>query len=224
MSTGVITREGTVVPPDQIVRYTFRERLCHWINALAYSYAMLTGLALFTPHLYWIAAVLGGGPTIRFWHPWIGLIFFVTIFWMHALWRSDMVHTERDREWTKNVKYYIQNRDDMVPAQGRFNAGQKQFYWIMFWSAIVLLVTGIIMWIPETLSGSVHWLLPIIIFIHSAVALITIGAIIIHIYMGLWMTPGSLKAMMEGHVSRQWARVHHRLWFDKVTGARSGPR
>ena len=123
MSTGVITREGTVVPPGQIVRYTFKERLCHWINALAYSYDMLTGLALFTPHLYWLAAVLGGGPTIRFWHPWIGLIFIVTIFWMHALWRGDMAHTERDREWTKNVKYYVQNSDEMMPAQDRFNAG-----------------------------------------------------------------------------------------------------
>jgi formate dehydrogenase subunit gamma len=224
MSTGVITREGTAVPPDQIVRYTFRERLCHWINALAYSYDMLTGLALFTPHLYWIAAVLGGGPTIRFWHPWIGLVFMVTIFWMHALWRGDMVHTKRDREWTKNVKYYVQNRDDMMPAEDRFNAGQKQFYWILFWAALVLLLTGIIMWIPETLPRSLHWMLPIIIFIHSAAGLITIGAIIIHIYMGLWMTPGSLKAMIEGHVSRRWARVHHRLWFERFTGVKSGSR
>jgi len=144
MSTGVITREGTVVPPDQIVRYNFRERLCHWINALAYSYDMLTGLALFTPYLYWLAAVFGGGPTIRFWHPWIGLVFMVTIFWMHALWRGDMVRTERDREWTKNVKYYVQNRDEMMPPQNRFNAGQKLFYWAMFWGAIVLLPTEII--------------------------------------------------------------------------------
>ena len=224
MSTGVITREGTVVPPDEIVRYTFKERLCHWINALAYSYDMLTGLALFTPHLYWIAAVLGGGPTIRFWHPWIGLVFIVTLFWMHALWRGDMAHTERDREWTKKVKYYIQNRDDMVPAQGRFNAGQKQFYWVLFWGGLILLVTGIIMWVPETLPRSLHWVLPIIIFIHSATALITIGAYIIHVYMSLWMTPGSLKAMIEGHVSRRWARVHHRLWFEKVTGAKPGSR
>jgi formate dehydrogenase subunit gamma len=224
MSTGVITREGTAVPPGEIVRYTFRERLCHWLNAIAYSYDVLTGLALFTPHLFWLAAVFGGGPTIRFWHPWIGLVFMVTIFWMHALWRSDLRITERDREWNKNVKYYIQNRDEMMPPQDRFNAGQKLFYWVLFWSAILLLLTGIIMWIPETLPRSLHWLLPIIIFIHSAAALITIGAVIIHIYMSLWMTPGSVKAMIEGHVSRQWARAHHRLWFERVTGAKSGSR
>src|SRR5215510_4126328 len=224
MSTGVITREGTLVPPDQIVRYNFRERLCHWINAVAYSYDMLTGLAIFPPHLYWIAAVLGGGPTIRFWHPLIGLVFTVTIFWMHALWRGDMAHTERDREWTKNVKYYVQNRDEMMPPQNRFNAGQKQFYWILFWGAIVLLLTGVIMWFPERMPLGVRWVLRLATIIHSAAALITIGAIIIHIYMGLWMTPGSLKAMIEGHVSRQWACAHHRLWFERVTGVKSGSR
>ena len=224
MSTGVITRERTAIPPDQIVRYTFRERLCHWINALAYSYDMLTGLALFTPHLYWLAAVFGGGPTIRFWHPWIGLIFTVTIFWMHALWRGDMTHTARDREWTKNVKYYVQNRDEMMPAQERFNAGQKQFYWILFWGAIVLLLTGIIMWLPERMPLGLRWVLRLATIIHSAAALITIGAIIIHIYMGLWMTPGSLKAMIEGHVSKQWAHAHHRLWFERVTGVKPGSR
>jgi formate dehydrogenase subunit gamma len=112
----------------------------------------------------------------------------------------------------------------MMPPQNRFNAGQKLFYWVMFWAAIVLLITGLIMWIPETLPRSLHWVLPLIIIIHSAAALITIGAIIIHIYMGLWMTPGSLTAMIGGHVSKQWARVHHRLWFERVTGVKPGSR
>src|SRR5438477_12323741 len=122
MSTGVITREGTVVPPGQIVRYTFKERLCHWINALAYSYDLLTGLALFSPHLYWIAAVLGGGPTIRFWHPWIGLLFVIATVWMHSLWRGDMQLTGTDRAWNHEVTKYIENHDEEVPPSGRFNA------------------------------------------------------------------------------------------------------
>src|SRR6185437_11065522 len=137
MSTVVITRTGTTLPEGEVLRYSFPERAAHWINATSYTYLLLTGLALFTPYLYWLAAVLGGGGTIRFWHPWIGLVYVLTIFWMHAKWRGDMAAIAADEGWKKNVKYYIQNRDEMVPAQGKFNAGQKQFWWVMFWCTFV---------------------------------------------------------------------------------------
>jgi len=61
------------VRPDSILRYTFQERVMHWATALAYSYCLATGLAFYTPYLFWIAVVLGGGPTSRFWHPIVGL-------------------------------------------------------------------------------------------------------------------------------------------------------
>jgi cytochrome b subunit of formate dehydrogenase len=35
------------------------------------------------------------------------------------------------------------------------------------------------------------------------------------------VTPGSMKAMVEGHVSTTWARTHHRLWYEKITGRRN---
>jgi formate dehydrogenase subunit gamma len=108
-----------------------------------------------------------------------------------------------------------------MPPQGRFNAGQKQFWWVMFYCTFILLITGIIMWIPEKMPRDLHWVLPITIFIHSATALITIAAFIIHVYMSVWVTPGSTKAMVEGHVSTTWARTHHRLWYEKITGRRN---
>jgi formate dehydrogenase subunit gamma len=223
MTTGAITRNGTTVPERQVIRYSFPERATHWINATSYTYLLLTGLALFTPYLYWLATMLGGGGTIRFWHPWIGLIYVATIFWMQAKWRRDMATIPADQGWKKNVKYYIQNRDEMVPPQGRFNAGQKQFWWVMFWCTFILLATGIVMWFPEKVPANLHWVLTASVFVHSLTALITIAAFIIHVYMSIWMTPGSMKAMMEGHVSERWATAHHRLWYEKITGRRNAP-
>src|SRR5262245_24876023 len=98
-----------------ILRYTFRQRAMHWLAGVSYSYLLLTGLALFTPHLYWIAAVLGGGPTSRYWHPWIGLVFVVAMIWMHAVWSSDMRTTDADRAWNREIKKYVENRDDEMP-------------------------------------------------------------------------------------------------------------
>jgi formate dehydrogenase subunit gamma len=221
MSGGIVARPTTAMPEDQVQRYNFAERAYHWINSIAYTYLMLTGLALFTPLAYWLAYVLGGPATIRYWHPWIGLVYFATIFWMHRLWKRDMQKIPQDEQWSKNIRAYAENRDEVMPPQGRFNAGQKQFWWVMFYCTFILLVTGIIMWIPEKMPRELHWVLPIIVFIHSATALITIAAFIIHVYMSVWVTPGSVKAMVEGHVSTTWARTHHRLWYEKITGRRN---
>jgi len=221
MSGGTIARPTTAIPEDEVQRYNFAERAYHWINAIAYTYLMLTGLAFFTPLAYWLAYVLGGPATIRYWHPWIGLVYLATIFWMHRLWKRDMQKIPEDEQWSKNVRAYAENRDEVMPPQGRFNAGQKQFWWVMLYCTFILLITGIIMWIPEKMPRELHWVLPITVFIHSATALITIAAFIIHVYMSVWVTPGSVKAMVEGHVSTTWARTHHRLWYEKITGRRN---
>lgn len=221
MSGGIIARPTTAIPEDEVQRYNFAERAYHWINAIAYTYLMLTGLALFTPLAYWLAYVLGGPATIRYWHPWIGLIYLATIFWMHRMWKRDMQKIPEDERWSKNIRAYAENRDELMPPQGRFNAGQKQFWWVMLYCTFILLITGIIMWIPEKMPRELHWVLPITVFIHSATALITIAAFIIHVYMSVWVTPGSVKAMVEGHVSTNWARTHHRLWYEKITGRRN---
>ncbi len=196
-----------------IQRYTYRERLCHWITSAFYVYCLATGLAFFTPYLYWIAIALGGGPTSRFWHPIVGIAFFLAQMWMHRLWSADMHITPVDREWLDKSKEYATNHDENVPPQHRFNAGQKIFYWEMYVGAFFLLLSGIAMWFPEYLP----WVgRATAILIHEIAALVTIGAFIIHVYMGVFVVPGSVKAMTEGEVSEAWAKTHHRLWYDRV--------
>jgi formate dehydrogenase subunit gamma len=200
-----------------ITRYTFAERLCHWLTGLTYVYCLATGLALYTPYLFWIAIALGGGPASRFWHPIIGVIFTVALIWMHTMWRREMPLAEVDREWLGKSKEYTTNHDEALPPQGRFNAGQKLFYWAMVYGVVFLLLSGIVMWLPEYVPFSVGWVRALAILIHEAAALITIGAFIIHVYMGLLMVPGSASAMIHGNVPVEWARHHHRLWYDQVT-------
>ena len=196
-----------------IERYTFKERICHWLTGFAYLYCLATGLAFYTPYLFWLAIVLGGGPTTRFWHPFIGLLFFLAAMWMHQIWRGDVAMTAADRAWLDASKNYVENRDDLVPPQGRFNAGQKIFYWAMFYGALLLLLSGLFMWFPERIPFDLRWIRPIVVFIHEGAAVITIGAFIIHVYMGVFMVPGSLAAMLTGYVSKDWAWTHHRLWY-----------
>lgn len=218
MSTQSVVREGTIVAPGEVVRYNYGERVCHWVNAATYVFCMLTGLAFYSPYLYWLSFVGGGPASARFLHPWVGLFFFAAVVWMHSLWRQQMLATPEDRAWEAGIKNYIENRDDLVPPQGRFNAGQKMFYWVMYYGAIILLITGVIMWFPELIARRAHWLLTFIIPIHAATALITIGAFIIHVYMGVLLVRGGMRGILFGSVSEEWAAHHHRLWFDKLKG------
>ena len=107
---------------NKIQRYTFRERIMHWLTAGVYTYCLATGLAFYTPYLFWIAVVLGGGPTSRFWHPIIGLGFVAAAVWMHSAWRRDMEFTETDQRWLSRVNDYATNQDELLPLQERFNA------------------------------------------------------------------------------------------------------
>lgn len=205
-------------PTGDIERYTFRERVMHWITGLTYLYCLATGLAFYSPHFYWLATVLGGGPTSRFWHPILGVVFLMGTLWMQNLWRRDMEITETDRRWLDRVENYITNRDELLPLQDRFNAGQKLFYWLMFYGALLLLFSGFFMWIPEYVPRQAAWVRPLMILIHEIAALATIGGFIIHVYMGVFFVPDSMQAITTGWVSRAWARTHHRLWYMRITG------
>jgi formate dehydrogenase subunit gamma len=171
-----------------IERYPFHERICHWLTGFAYIYCLATGLAFYTPYLFWIAVVLGGAPTSRFWHPVTGLVFFGAAMWMHHIWRGDVALGPEDKEWLDKAKFYVTNEDEKVPPQGKYNAGQKIFYWAMYFGAMLLLLSGALMWF------------------------------LIHVYMGVFMVPGGVEAMLHGSVTKDWAKAHHRLWFHQKTG------
>jgi formate dehydrogenase subunit gamma len=204
----------------EIVRYTLSERVHHWLGALFYIYCLITGLAFWSPYMFWLAAVVGGGPTARFWHPWFGVAFTLSVGWMYKMWSSDLVTTDDDRRWWKAINHYIENDDEKLPPVGRFNFGQKLFFWLMFYGVILLLVSGLGLWFVESIPWSLRWLRYLAVTVHVVAAMATIGAFIIHVYMSVFMEPESFYAMVHGRVSGAWARTYHRLWYEKVT--RSG--
>ena len=64
-----------LLPNGRVLRYTYKERMTHWLVAASYIYLMLTGLSFWSPWLFWIAMMLGGATVSRELHPWVGLIF-----------------------------------------------------------------------------------------------------------------------------------------------------
>ena len=209
---------------DRILRYTLGERVNHWIAGLSYVYCMITGLAFWSPYMFWLAILVGGGPTARSWHPWCGLVFTGSAFWMFKIWRADMQITDADRAWQKAMPHYIRNEDENLPPIGRFNYGQKLFFWLMLYGAVLLALSGLVLWFPESIAWNLRWLRYLAVAVHVTTALATIGGFIIHVYMGTAMVRGGFTSIIRGEVSSAWAKLHHRLWYEQVTKKQLGGR
>ena len=201
---------------SRILRYSFGERVMHALSAVSYIYLLLTGLAFWTPALYWMATVLGGGYLSRFLHPWVGLVFTVAVCWMFVTWRRDMRTTPEDKAWRREMGHYMRNEDALVPPVGRFNFGQKQFFWLMVVCGVALLLSGLVLWFVASVPRELQWVRYVAVLVHAGAALVTIAGIIIHIYMGLAVVPGGLHAILHGDVSEEWARHHHALWAPRA--------
>lgn len=178
--------------------YTFAERAMHAAAAVSFTYLLLSGLAFWTPALYWIATVLGGGFLARGMHPWVGVVFAIAVAWMFVTWSGAMRIDDADRKWRRSMWHYIRNEDDRMPAVTRFNYGQKMLFWVMAGSAFVLLLSGLVLWFPHYVPGSAAVIRQVATLAHAVAGLVTIGAFIVHVYMGVAVVPGGLNAILHG--------------------------
>ena len=218
----VVSSAGVTGGSDErILRYSLWERVVHWAAAVTYIYNLITGLAFWSPYMFWAVVIVGGGAAARFWHPWVGLVFAVTLFCQHRMWRRDMATTEADRKWSRVMESYIRNEDEKLPPTGRFNFGQKLFFWAMWYGIIGLLLSGVVMWFNEAIPWSLRGVRYLAVAVHVIAAFVTIGGFIVHVYMSTALVRGSFTAMIGGEASPQWARRHHGLWYDEAV--RGGP-
>jgi formate dehydrogenase subunit gamma len=211
-----MSSEPYILPNGRVLRYSFHERAIHWLAGLSYLYLLLSGLAFWSPWLFWIAVILGGGTIARELHPWFGVVFVVAVFLMLGMWGGQMKETPQDKVWWRNIGHYIRNEDERVPSADRFNPGQKLLFWGFFWNGIVLLLTGLVLWNPLWIPWSVGFLRPLCALIHPIAALLTIALFIIHVYMGTAMERGAFGSVIRGDVSKAWAEKHHRTWYEHI--------
>lgn len=217
-----ITTDGR---PRVIERYTANERTNHWIVAIAFVLTALSGLALFHPALYWLSALFGGGTWTRILHPFLGLLMIIAFAVLAiGMWRFNRMEP-RDWQWLRQSRDVVNNREERLPEVGRFNAGQKlMFAWLVV-CAIVLLLSGFVIWREFFSVYFSTGFVRLSAVLHALFAFLLICAIIIHIYAGFWVK-GSVQAMTRGTVTPGWAWKHHRAWFREkmhATNTRTRP-
>ncbi|MFQ6044747.1 MAG: formate dehydrogenase subunit gamma [Gemmatimonadales bacterium] len=197
---------------DALKRFTFAERVLHWVVGVTFVILLLTGLALSYPKLYWLTALVGGGSVARVLHPWTGVVFTVGLVVMSFMWLKEMWLARSDLEWLRAIKYYARHERDRVPPAGKYNGGQKLFFWVQAVLGVVFLVTGVPLWIPGAFGAG---FLTVMRLLHYLAALGGGLLLILHVYLGTVAFPGTARAMLRGTVTGEWARLHHPLWYEE---------
>ena len=212
------------VPPGHVLRYNFKERMTHWVAAGSYLYLLFTGLAFWSPWLFWLTAVFGGGQISRMLHPLVGLVFAASVMVMYAMWAAHMHVDESDKTWFKSVGYYVQNEDEKMPPAGRYNAGQKSLFWGFVVCMVLLVLSGTVLWFTEYIPWSLRYLRYVAVLVHASSALLTIGLFLLHIYMGVFAERGALDSMVHGDVPLTFVKRYHPGWYKELTGQPASPK
>jgi formate dehydrogenase subunit gamma len=205
--------------PKLLRRYTDGERMSHWLLALTFVLATLSGLALFHPSLFFFTVPFGGGQWARFFHPFLGILMtlgFLVLF--VKFWRANRI-TAADRVWRKHAVRMLRGDKAGMPPAGQYNYAQKWVFWIMFWSLLVLLVTGVLLWRPWVAPLLPIDLLRAMVLLHAVAAVVLIAVTIMHVYAAMWVK-GTMQAMTRGTVTDSWAKTNHPLWREEVTKGR----
>jgi len=205
----------------EVERYALATRWFHWVHAGMFMVLGITGLFLFLP---WFSdASLWGWS--RLVHRIAAIIFVVApLIFMLMNWsrswafvKEAFVWGKDDMEWLKAApSYYFGGDSSKMPAQGHINSGQKLFWATTIVSALVFVVTGVIMWFFKGMvpAGAFQWM----VILHD-IAFIAAGSFfLIHFALGVLhpkMTE-SMRSMTGGKVSAEYAKAHHGKWYNEI--------
>ena len=205
----------------EVVKFTAGARWFHWVITAAALALAITGLFLYVPAfagaaegsysriIHRVAAVIFVAAPLLFFltKPGGSLHFIKTIF----SWGKD------DIAWLKAAPdYYFGGSEKSMPPQPEINSGQKLWSLVAFLSAVGFIITGIFMWfLKDSLpAGVFNWM----VVVHDLCFIAGGAMLLVHLYLGAIhprMTE-SLKSMIGGKVSVEYAKSHHGKWYNEI--------
>ena len=192
----------------EVKRFSLGERGLHLFRLISFLLLTGTGLIIAFAWSSWQELFFRSPHQMLWTHIIAGIVFIITTVIGIAVWFKDALFSTYDKEWVKRIGGYLGYKGE-VPA-GRFNAGQKMFYWYTAIFGLIMSVTGVILIFKNSFPLSV---ICIISTIHNLFGFIMIAGVLSHAYLGTIANPGTWRVLVDGYVTRIWAEHHHPLWF-----------
>ncbi len=202
---------------NKIKVYNLFMRIVHWVAALSFTLLVPTGLIMVFGKFF------GGGGfvrTMRVLHFVGAVLFVVSVIPLFFMWVLDMLPESGDIKWFLVGGGYLTKRDVETGA-GKFNPGQKIWFWIATVLGSLLLITGFLMYLREP-SFVVPFVkyqidsLRLAAIIHNLTAVLVLIMFLIHLYMSLFAVRGSLRSMITGYKDEEEVRYMHSSFYEKI--------
>ncbi|MEJ2361277.1 MAG: formate dehydrogenase subunit gamma [Gammaproteobacteria bacterium] len=211
---------GRVRVPDgfsgkKILRFTLSERMVHWFTAFLFIFLGITGLVLLYGRFVLIPLLGPAGFSVtasacKEAHNLFGPIFLFAMLALLITFIKDNFYARGDMKWLVKGGGMLGGH----ASAGRFNAGEKIWFWLAIILGFALCITGLIL--DFAVVGQGRQVMELSHVIHSISAVVMIAVSFGHIYLGTAGMEGSFSSMSNGYVDENWAKSHHDLWYEEV--------
>lgn len=190
--------------PRSVKRFSLWERFVHALTVVGFCTLGVTG--------FW-AVAWTGQPLSGWWllSHWVAApLFALGATLMVATWCEFGVFEGHDWFWATVLGGYL-GWPDHVPA-GRFNAGQKAYFWSIGALGVLVILSGLGRMAPVFGADGQA----VVLWVHRFSALFLVLSVIMHLYLGTLANPGTVLCMLSGYVSSKWASHHHSVWWERL--------
>lgn len=212
-------------------RFDRSQRYQHLVLLSSFSLLAFTGLLQsFSEHpvVATIINLLGGIEGLRTIHRLAAIaLIAVSVFHLWQILEIWFVRRQRGSMWPQikdfkdllHMILYNTDRRAEPPKFDRFSIDEKIEYWALLWGQVLMIVTGIIMWLPllitKLLPGSA---IPIARALHSWEALLAVLSILIwHMYHTQIKTRN--RSIFTGYLSEEEMIHEHPLEYERIMAA-----
>lgn len=208
---------------ERIYVFTVFNRIIHLLAAVSFVILVPTGFMIV------FGSYLGGGVLVtyaRHLHGIATIVFAVSVVPMFIFWFVDMVPAMDDIKWFFMLGGYLSRKKREVPA-GKFNGGQKVWFWLATIGGLVMIVTGGAMYLQDFglgIAGGLGMsqidLLRLAAIVHNVLAFAVVAFFFTHVYMSLFAIKGSINSIITGYKEEDEVKHLHSSYYRKLKQAR----
>lgn len=202
----------------KLIRFSLNQRIVHWFAAALFVLLALSGLILlYGKHvlipLVGPAAFGAIASAAMQGHNLFGPLFIFSIIALFFSFVKDNGYVLVDLGWFARLGGFFGGHAHAA----HYNGGEKTWFWSAVILGLILSGSGLVLDFPN-LVGDVRQGLQLANLVHAVAALLFIGFGLGHIYLGTIGMEGALESMTRGEVDENWAKEHHDLWYEEMTG------
>jgi cytochrome b subunit of formate dehydrogenase len=220
---------------ETYTRFALSQRLQHWVMTLSFTALAVTGL----PQRYaladwaeWMIAAMGGIERVRIIHR-VSAVVFILVTAFHFMSLAYGVFVKRTRmtmlpdlkdltDMLDTVRYNL-GLARQRPWYPHFSFAEKVEYWALIWGAVVMMLTGFMLWNPiataRFLPGE---FIPAAKAAHSAEALLAVLAVLIWHFYGVHVKTFN-RSMFTGKLTRKQMEEEHAAELEEIEAGLTTP-